>query len=79
MNTQRGWPTQILQPYEDARFEVLAAALLKTAISDWTSVIRSRKSDVLRENAKRQPISHYFKWEKLQCVGTSTQNPQPVP
>jgi hypothetical protein len=36
-----------------------------TAISRLTSVIRSWKSDVLNENANRDPISHYFKYEKL--------------
>lgn len=49
-----------------------------TAISRLTPVIRSWQSDVLRGNANREPVAHYFKWQKLWCVTTATQNPQSV-
>jgi hypothetical protein len=45
-----------------------------TAISRLRSVIRSWKSDVLREKANRKPICHYFAWRKLYCGTTSTRN-----
>jgi hypothetical protein len=37
-----------------------------TAVSLSTSAIRFRKSDLLGEKeTNREPVSHYFKWEKL--------------
>jgi len=45
-----------------------------TAISRFRSVIRSWKSDVLREKANRKPICYYFNWRKLYCGTTSNRN-----
>lgn len=43
-------------------------------ISSLRSIIRSRETGVLGENATWEPISHHFKWEQILCDSV---NPKP--